>query len=193
MVLDGVLAGTGEAAFLAGHMDATKLALAGHSAGGGAIRGYASKAGVKVLIPMAAGAAPMGGNAWTLMMGGKDDTIAMWNNVKGGYDQATGRKWLVGLDKAGHLAFSDLCWIGRDQGGILDIAVKNGVEVNMLIQRLAKDGCEEGQLDPAKGWDIINYATSAVLEEALACGTGTSTLSMIQSVFPEVSDYAEAQ
>src|SRR5690242_19513182 len=42
----------GDAAFLAGHLDLANLALAGHSAGGGAISGFGDRA--KVLVPMAA-------------------------------------------------------------------------------------------------------------------------------------------
>ncbi len=191
MVLDGILVATGEAAFLAGHLDASKLAFAGHSAGGNAISRFGARPGVKLLISMASGGSS-GGTATTLVLGGTQDNIAQWDSVQQGYASTPKPKHLVGLDKAGHLAFSDLCWIGRDRGGLLEVAISFGIDVNPLIQRLAQDGCEEGQLSAERGWAIINYATSAALEQQLACGEQMAAkLAAIREAFSEVATYEQ--
>ena len=190
-LLDALVAPAGDVAFLAGRLDLTNLALAGHSAGGGAIAGFGNQA--RVLIPMAA-RGTMAGSALksTLAMGGMSDGINNYSNVQSGYSQSPAKKRLVGLSNAGHLAFSDLCYIGRDQGGLLKIAEDHGIMVNFLISTLAQDGCKPGQLMAERGWQIIDYATSAVLEETLQCNASSAAkLTAIRSVYAEVGEYQE--
>lgn len=103
-------------------------------------------------------------------------------------------KRLVGLGgNAGHLAFSDLCAIGADKGGILKIAQDHGITVSPLIAALAQDGCKPGQLAPDLGWHIVNFATSAVLEETLQCSpTSAAQLAGIANAVPNVQEYQES-
>jgi dienelactone hydrolase len=189
-VLDVLAAPAGELAFLAGRIDMNRVGMVGHSAGGGAISGFGTRPGVRVLVPMASRGVGAGTMS-SLIMGGMDDGIAQYSQVKQGFGAAQPKKRLVGIEKAGHLAFSDLCFIGRDQGGILQIALDHGVMVNQLIASLARDGCMEGQLSAERGWEIINWATAAVLEESLLCGTPAPNLGDIQTRFPEVKEYEE--
>jgi hypothetical protein len=191
-VLDALDAPAGELAFLAGKLAKGKLALSGHSAGGGAIEGFGDRA--KVLIPMAAGgvkAGPALGSS--LILGAQDDGIVKYSSQQSGYESSPVKKRLVGLSGAGHLAFSDLCAIGADKGGILQVAIDHGVNVNPLIAKLATDGCKAGQLAPEKGWAIINAASSAVLEESLSCSTSAAAkLSAIKATYADVGEYQEA-
>jgi hypothetical protein len=189
-VLDALAAPSGDLAFLAGRIDMNRVGLAGHSAGGGAISGFGNRSGVRVLLPMASRGVGAGTKS-AFIMGGMDDGIAQYSQVKQGYSSAQKKKRLIGLTKAGHLAFSDLCFIGRDKGGILQVALDHGIQVNQLISSLAKDGCNPGQLTAEKGWAIINYATAAVLEEALLCGSPPPNLGDIKSKFADVGEYAE--
>jgi acetyl esterase/lipase len=191
MLLDDLAKLSGDAAFLNGHVDLTRLAAAGHSAGGGAIAGYGDRA--KVLIPMAAGGSTAAAAlVSTLVMGAKDDGVVAYTNQQNGYQSSPKKKRLVGLSNSGHLAFSDLCFIGRDKGGLLQIAQDHGITVNPLIAQLAQDGCKTGQLPPEKAWPIVNFATTAALEETLACGAGSAAkLTQIQMTYPDVGDYLE--
>ncbi len=192
-VLDALNAPTGDLAFLAGHIDTTRIAISGHSAGGGALAGFGSRPGVKVLIPMAAGGSQAGTSlVSTLVMGGVDDHVGAYSNQQSGYTSSPKKKRLVGLLNAGHLAFSDLCFIGRDKGGILKVAQDHGVSVPSFVASLAQDGCKAGQLSAEDGWAIVNYATTGVLEETLTCNpTSTAALAKTKTLFTNVSELQE--
>jgi len=184
---------TGDLAFLAGHIDLVRLGMAGHSAGGGAIAGFGAQA--QVLIPMAAqGTQPGAALVSTLVMGAGMDGIDSYSSVQSGYASSPARKRLVGLGgDAGHLAFSDLCAIGADKGGILQIAQNHGITVNPLIATLAQDGCKTGQLAPDGGWHIVDFASSGVLEETLQCSmTSAAQLAGIATAVPNVQEYQQS-
>lgn len=190
-ILDELAGFSGEAAFLSGHVAADHLAMSGHSAGGGAIAGFGDRA--RVLIPMASGGVSPGVTlSSTLVLGGMDDGVAKYTGQQSGYESAPKKKRLVGLSTAGHLAFSDICFIGRDDGGLLQIAVDHGIAVPSLVSTLGKDGCNPGQLPPEKSWPIVNHAATAVLEETLACGaTSAAELEGIQAAYPDVGEYKQ--
>jgi hypothetical protein len=191
-VLDALQAPAGELAFLEGHIDAGRIGMAGHSAGGSAISGFGGRA--QVLMPMAAGGATPGGALKsTLILGAIEDAIVPYSSQQGGYAGAAPMKRLVGLSGAGHLAFSDLCVLGADQGGILQIALDYGVEVPEFLIPLAQDGCGDGFLDPAIGFTITNAATAAALQETLHCDArGAAALTGLVAQHPEVGEYLEA-
>lgn len=189
-LLDALATPTGEAAFLGASIAKGRSAVAGHSAGGGALAKLGDHPGVKVLIPLAAkGASAVS----TLIMGAMDDGIVPYSNQVSGYASSPKRKRLVGLKNAGHLAFSDLCFIGRDKGGILQVAIDHGIMVSPIVASLARDGCMMGQLPAEKAWAIVNFATTAALEETLACGgSSAAKLAGIQAAYAEVGEYQEA-
>lgn len=192
LVLDALAAPSGDLAFLQGHLAQGKIAMSGHSAGGGAVEGFGDRA--KVIMPMAAGGVNAGAAlSSSLVLGAQNDGIVAYSNQMSGYNDTPAKKRLVGIANAGHLAFSDLCFIGRDQGGILQVAIDHGVNVSPLIAQLADDGCKDGQLSAEDGWAIVNYASAAVLEETLACSASAADkLKGIQTTFPSVADYLEA-
>lgn len=181
-------------AFFEGHLDPHRRALAGHSAGAGAVGGLAGRPGVEVIVAMAGGGSSAGGSLKsTLVLAGLDDTITKFPKIESGYEATPTKKRLVGLSHAGHLAFSDLCFIGREHGGILAIAKDHGVNVPNFIASLAQDGCKEGQLPAEQGWDVINYTSSAALEETLMCSpSATRALARAKERFAAVGDFREA-
>lgn len=190
-ILDALDKPSGDAAFLDGRLAKGMLAMSGHSAGGGAIGGFGDRA--RVLIPMAAGGTSPGtALTSTLVLGGLDDGIAGWSGQENGYASSSPKKRLVGLGGAGHLAFSDICFIGRDAGGILQVALDHGVTVPAIVATLGKDGCNPGQLPPEKAWPIVEYVTAAALEETLACGGASAAkLSATKDTYPDVAEYQE--
>ena len=181
----------GDIAFLAGHLDMSHLGMTGHSSGGVAVADTGDIA--EVVIPMAAGGTVAGAMLKsTLILGAIDDHFMAYSGQQNGYQSAPPRKRLVGLANAGHLAFSDVCAIGRDQGGLLTIAANHGIEVSPLVAAIATDGCKPNQLAPERGWVITNAATSGVLEETLQCRDPmTARMSSMKQTYPEVGDYQE--
>ncbi len=97
----------------------------------------------------------------------------------------------MGLTGAGHLAFSDLCLLGAEDGGLVQIAQDAGVSGAGFASMLW-DGCDEGSLHAEISIDIVNYATTSVLMETLQCrGKQTSELPDIQSVYSDVGEYLQ--
>lgn len=199
-VLAALDAPTGDLAFLAGHLDMTRIGASGHSAGGQAVAGIASRrAGIRVVVPMAAGGTTRGGDlASTLVMSAAHDGIAQPSGQVNGYGSSSPKKRFVQIDRAGHLAFSDLCAIGASSGGLLAVAVKYDVNGASTLASLANDGCpwqmnaNYTAIRPEQGWAIVDYATSAAFEEVLMCNAAMGAkLTAIKTPYPLVIDYRE--
>lgn len=193
-ILAALDAPSGELAFLAGNIDRGRVGLAGHSAGGGAISKLGGEAGVQVLASLSSGGTEAGSSLKsTLVLSGLEDGLVDFQ--KGavvGYDASPTAKRLVGVNGAGHSLPTELCLLGADQGGILQIAIDNGVDVPPFIAVLAQDGCAPTNLDAERGLHITRALTTLVFEETLACSsTATTALAQTQSVFPEVSEFRE--
>ena len=100
----------------------------------------------------------------TLILGGVDDAVAAYSGQVGGFESSPSKKRLIGLENAGHLAFSDLCNLGADKGGLVEIATQYGV-TGASFASFLWDGCDEGQLPFEAARDIVNYSTTVVLKE----------------------------
>jgi predicted dienelactone hydrolase len=182
----------GDLAFLANHVDKSRLAVIGHSAGGGAAASSTGKPGVRVVIPLAAGQSSADSSSLesVLYMGGLSDNIARFSSVQSGYNSSATPRRLVGITGAGHLAFSDLCQTKNAANmDLLQIAKAKGVCSANLAGFLFD--CSPNNIEGRKGWDIINYATTAVLENVLQCQPAFD-LSTIKSVFPDVAEYQQS-
>ena len=96
---------------------------------------------------------------------------------------------------AGHQAFSDLCYIGEDQGGITGIGKNDGIWEAYAFAPLAVDGCSfhnPGFFEPQKNWGLIEFASSAVLEETLRCDAAmATTFRTIRTKFDFVAEARE--
>jgi len=84
---------------------------------------------------------------------------------------------LVVIDNATHLAFLDVCSLGRDQGGVLQIAKAAGVPVPDSLLSLYADGCATKYLKPEDAWPLIDHIVTAQLRsgfglDAEAVGLG---------------------
>lgn len=163
---------------LEGSLDLDRMAIAGHSAGGSALIDLGDEPGVQMLIPMAAGGT-LATDAFSLVMGAVDDQVVAYSEAREGYNETPGEKLLLGLKNAGHLAFSDLCAMGRERGGLIAILQETGVSLpeaaGDLIIRLGTDGCDESQMTPERGWQITNAVSGSHLRARLQCrGQGMS-------------------
>jgi dienelactone hydrolase len=190
---------SGGFAFLKDRVDLGRLAISGHSAGGFALEDLHDEAGVQVLIPMAGrGTSVQTAGVETLILGAVADTVVEYQKQLDGYASSSSPKALVGLKNAGHLAFSDVCAIGVERGGMVAIALRNGVEFpgtgEELLTRLSTDGCGAGMMAPGRGWAISNHASTAVLERVLTCKDNDSaTLAGLAAAFADEVEVSVAR
>eukprot|EP00002_Diphylleia_rotans_P010996 TRINITY_DN217_c0_g1_i6.p1 TRINITY_DN217_c0_g1~~TRINITY_DN217_c0_g1_i6.p1 ORF type:complete len:378 (-),score=83.13 TRINITY_DN217_c0_g1_i6:73-1206(-) len=183
--------------FLRGFIDMSRLAVSGHSAGGSALRGMGDVA--NVLIPMgSSGVNERGATALqsVLVLGGVEDGIADYSGQVNGYGTSPIPKRLAGVSKTGHHFCSEMCYLGRDGGGIAQIAIDNGIREALFFRALAEDGCDyyfTGKfLQPEETWPVVNYASSAVLEELLMCDARmTDAVRSITTALPQTFEYRE--
>ena len=183
----------GQLAFLAGNIDMTRVGAVGHSAGGNAVSGYSSKPGVRVVIPLAAGGTTAASSTLesTLYLGGKADSVVSYSNVRSGYEASASPKRLVGISNTGHLVMSDLCELRNSAGkDMVEVATEHGICGLQLASFLFD--CDPTYLDPEVGWDIVNFATTAVLQDVLHCSGAAAQLDDITTVFPDVTEYEKS-
>ncbi|HEY5950153.1 MAG TPA: hypothetical protein VIV40_31875 [Kofleriaceae bacterium] len=190
--IDAVIAAlgqpAGDLAFLGGHIDMTRVAITGHSAGASAAAGAATKPGVKVVVSMAGNKATT--TASSLYLGGLADSVVSWGQVKTAYDGAAKPRRLVGITDGGHLTFSDLCQTKNSSGKDL-LQVANDYQICGAQLASFLFDCDPSHIAGPAGWDIVNYASSAVLESTLQCQPPVS-LSSIKTTYSAVAEYNEA-
>lgn len=156
---------------LEGLVAAERVAIVGHSAGGGSAILFGSEPDVVTFVPLSAGARG-GGRELTLpdkpslWLTGATDGVVPLAGVEDTYGEAQPPKRIVVIDDAGHLAPSDLCAIGASGGGIVAIAIEAGLPVPEQLQRLGTDGCQDDALDPEDGWPVVKHFVTAQLRWA---------------------------
>lgn len=156
-------------AFLGHRLDATRVAIAGHSMGGMALASFGDLA--QVLIPMAAkGTMPGAALESTLVLGGTADELVPYARYqRRGYASSPPPKRLVGLANAGHFAFSTACTITNSAGeGLREIFDEAGVCGASALNDALRE-CDLDLLSAPAAWEIIDLTTAAVIEETLAC------------------------
>jgi len=128
----------------------------------------------------------------SLIMGGIDDGVTRYSGQQQGYENTSGVKRLVGLSGAGHLAFSDLCLLGRENGGLVEIAQNAGVS-GAAFASFLWDGCDEGQLAAEISIEIVKDISTLILEEVLQCrGSNAAEIAQLGSRYPDVGEYLES-
>jgi predicted dienelactone hydrolase len=159
---------------LAGVLDVDHVAVAGHSAGAAAAYvearadpridafisysvGFDDETGATEMPP----APDLPG---MVMLGETDDIIPPAETRKV-YEAMSAPKYLVEIADAGHLVFSDICRIGRDQGGLVSLVDQAGLDIPEQFLQLAKDGCEEGDLPPEDAFPAIDHLSVAFLRD----------------------------
>ncbi len=150
---------------LSNRIDLSKIAVMGHSMGTGAATAVSLDEFADTWVALAgAGFGAAAPNKPFLMMGGSTDALAVPSQIDRAYQVQTAdihRK--VVIEKAGHLAFSDICAIARDRGGLLAVASEYGLDIPVIITRLGQDGCRPTDLPVEKAWPIIHHFVTAHL------------------------------
>jgi dienelactone hydrolase len=184
---------SGELAFLSGKLDMTRIAIAGHSAGASAASAMSDKPGVRLLMPLAGGGPVTASSTLqsVLFLGGMSDAVVSYDGVRNGYDGSVSPKRIVGITNAGHLVMTELCDLKNGDGeSILTIAQAADICSAGLAGFLFD--CEPSYLEEAKGTAIVNYATTAALEETLHCADRSSQFAQLQSRLPDVGEFLQA-
>jgi hypothetical protein len=170
-------------------IDASRIGMAGHSAGGNAISSFGDEA--QVLVPMAAGGTDFGRALLsTLVLGGTDDSVVQYMQQRNGYASSPSPKRFVGIEGAGHLSFSEICSLRNAAGeDLLEIANANGVCGAQLAGFLFQ--CSEDLIADPDAWALIDYATTATFEEMLHCTDADALFGAIEATFPYVVDFEQ--
>lgn len=185
-MLGALAAPTGSLAFLAGKVAMDRVAVIGHSAGGSAAANASTRPGVRVVASLAGNAAAKAGPSLehALFMGGKSDQVVSYGQVSTAWSGSVMPRDLIGITGAGHLVFSDLCETKNAAGkDLLSVANQYSLCGASLAGMLFD--CDPSYLAGPRGWEITNYATTAVLEPALHCTASTAGIDQI-SKYTEV-------
>jgi dienelactone hydrolase len=148
---------------LDGVVDADRVALGGHSAGGGTIAQLAAEdEGILGYVSYASGLREAVPDVPSLFMAGEDDMIVEVANTEAAFEAAPSPSWLWVFADTGHQAFPDVCLIGGGDATINEIAVEIGLGdfVDEGLRRLASDGCDEPNRPVQEVWPGVFQGTT---------------------------------
>jgi predicted dienelactone hydrolase len=158
-------------------LDLEHVGLMGHSAGGRTAIYTAPDEFVDAVVGLAPAVVGLGGDGQmpvqelvkpTLFILGSRDAITREAPIRSYYqEQALLSRAYLSIEGAGHLAFSDICVIGRERGGVAQLAVDNGVMVPTALRVLSQDGCKPRDLLPERAWPMIHHFTVSYLRHQL--------------------------
>ncbi len=155
---------------LEGLVNGAEAAVIGHSAGAGAAYDTASsdrriKSFISYSVSVGGQAAPPPVPGM-VMIGTSDGVIPIAANRKV-YQGMRAPKYLVTLRGAGHNVFTDVCEIGRSEGGIVKLVHQIGLDIPASLLKLANDGCMPSNLDPRVAFPAIDHLSVAFLRSTL--------------------------
>lgn len=175
--------------FFGASMDLTRIALGGHSQGGGTVASMANTPNVKMVITLA----PLGGGALNaavasmLQVTGTIDSVTGYSTDAYAKDKSPIRRH-VGIRNAGHIDVTDLCKIRNPEGKTgIQVASDEGVCGALILSALAQCGGDAIATDAAPL--VVNYATTAALEETLHCVNRDAAFSALKTRYPVVSEF----
>jgi hypothetical protein len=201
-------AASGDLAFLKDHIDMTRIALAGHSAGAFNVAQFSDKPGVQVVIPLAGTHSVKASSSLKSVMfvSGADDTVLPYSFGTGvgsllypgttldAYNASPGppnvHKRVLAITGGGHLAVTDLCQDNAQGNNPMEVAEAHNVCGLGLLPSLFDCGTVKRE----DGISVVDDITAGVLEETLHCHDRASTISAIKMRHSGlVSDFQEAK
>lgn len=189
----GLLASENEQAggLLEGAVSTDRIAITGHSAGGGTSIRFGGEPDVVTFIPLSAGVSRDGEvtlpDKPSLWLTGKTDGIVDPQRTIDTFEAANVPARLVLIDDMGHLGPSDICTIGDGGGGVIAIAKEAGLPITPELERLGTDGCDEDSVIQ-DGWPIVRHFVTAQLRWAFGFDEEPVGMSQeAQAFFPEAT------
>jgi dienelactone hydrolase len=186
-----------EGGLLEGKVSTDRIAITGHSAGGGTSVRFADEPDVITYVPLSAGISSERPTTLadkpSLWLTGKTDGIVDPQRTIDAFNAASDPTRLVLIDGMGHLGPSDICTIGDSGGGVIAIALEVGLPIPDNLVRLGTDGCGENDVIQ-DGWPIVRHFVTSHLRWAFGFDEEPIGLSQeVQDQFPEATfDYEES-
>jgi hypothetical protein len=200
---------TGDLMFLSGHIDMTRVGLAGHSAGAYNVAQFSGKPNVQLVMPLAGThSVDMSSTLKeVLFVSGIADSVLSYKQPQTGvggllypgtdtdaYSASPGppavKKRLVGITGGGHLVVTDLCH--KNAQGMTDLEVANAHGVCGASNLIALNLADCGTVDPVKGIQVVDDVTTSALEETLMCQNRDARWSTLMMRDSLVGDFHEA-
>jgi len=147
---------------LGGVLDNDRVALGGHSAGGGTVAEMAADPGILGYVSYASGLGDEAPEVPSLFVAFTLDMIVVpAERTQPAFERAPSPSWYWLVDGAGHLAPSDLCAIGGDST-LIDLADASGLGpfIEDGLRVLATDGCEEPNLPVQDVWPAVHQSST---------------------------------
>jgi len=173
-----------EGGLLQGRVATDRIAITGHSAGGGTAIRFGGEPDVVTYIPMSAGVSsdstvtlPDRPSLWIT---GSIDTVVEPERSADAFAEASAPARFVSIENMGHLGPSDICAIGDSGGGVVQIALDAGLQLPENLVRLGTDGCQADALPVEDGWPTIRHFVTAQLR--LAFGIDEEPVGLSQDV-----------
>ena len=143
-------------------LDNDRVALGGHSAGGGTISEVALDGGFLGYVSYASGLRDNVPEIPSLFLAGELDGIIESSRTVESFELAPARSWLWLFSDTGHLAFSDLCAIGPGDSNLIVLAEQAGLGdfIDDRLRTLATDGCDEPNRPVQEVWPGIDQAAT---------------------------------
>jgi hypothetical protein len=152
---------------LARGVDVTRVATAGHSAGGRAAFALLDQPEIKTAIGYATVGNPSAANGKPILY-----VVGALDELSAGLEQSYARlppiKRLVSVGNAGHNSFTDQCAIIHGGNNIIELVREAGLPLPDNLAELALDGCREENLAPAEFWRVVQHFTVAHLRAVFA-------------------------
>jgi len=159
-----------EGGLLEGRVSTDRIAITGHSAGGGTSIRFGGEPDVVTFIPLSMGISsdstvelPDRPSLW---LTGDIDAIVEPERIENAFAAADPPTRVVFIENMGHLGPSDICAIGDSGGGVVQIALDAGLPISDNLVRLGTDGCQDGALPVEDGWPTIRHFVTAQLRWA---------------------------
>ncbi|MCP4837069.1 MAG: hypothetical protein GY895_20155 [Phycisphaera sp.] len=153
----------GDDEILGGALDNNRIALGGHSAGGGTIVQMASDDGILGYVSYASGLGDGAPDVPSLFMAGELDMIVdPVERTAAAFERAPSPSWLWSFADSGHLAFSDLCAVGSDGATLIDLAEAAGLGalVDDRLRSLGTDGCNDPNRPVEEVWPGVHQSAT---------------------------------
>lgn len=154
---------------LEGLADTEQVGAVGHSAGGRAALTALSSPEIDVAVGWAAagrGDVPVADKP-SMNIAATVDVLVPLTEIEATYDELAPPKRLVVIDGAGHNSFTDICVSVKEGNDLIGLAQSIGFPIPENLAAGATDGCEEGSIDTALGWEVTQHFTVAQLRNAL--------------------------
>ncbi len=186
---------------LEGRVSTDRIAITGHSAGGGTAIRFGGEPDIVTYVPLSAGLSSDStvelADKPSLWLTGDIDMVVEPERTIDTFAEASmlsAPARLVLIENMGHLGPSDICLIGDSGGGVVQIAIDAGLPIPDNLVRIGTDGCQPEALPIRDGWPTIRHFVTAQLRWAFGIDAEPVGLNeQAQEGLPEaVFSYQEA-